>query len=169
MDRTYAHLGARLVALGMVAEDRAREVAAPFGDEVLDGYDVREALVGFGVAVSAHTGDLDDLEDAYRVFLEDAAAVGGQRVADVALDGDELSFTWNGKDVVWGIDLDSAEYLDQLTLYERVNELDPADGRVFHALEFEDGDDAVYLLATPAAAAVLREEFGVDFDSAEGE
>jgi hypothetical protein len=167
MDTTCAHLGARLVALGLVDGDRAREVAGRYGDEGLDDQDVREALVAFGVAVSAHAGDLDDLAAAYSAFLRDAAAVAGRRVADVALAGDELSFTLDGKPVVWGVDLDSTEYLDQLTIYERVNELDPADGREFHALEFDDGEDAVYLLVTPAQAEVLRVEFGVLHDRVE--
>jgi hypothetical protein len=165
MGITFAALAGRLVELGMVSAEAVEDARDGWPDGALERRDVGDALVDLGLAVVVHGDDVDDLEEAYRALLEDAAACSGVVVGEVALvDDEELRFTVGGVEVVWAVEHQSEEYLDQLAVFEFIDRLEPGgdDARRFRAL---DGDDvgAVYVLATPEQVRVLELEFGLVF------
>ncbi|MBT2211697.1 hypothetical protein [Actinomadura sp. NEAU-AAG7] len=179
VNTTYRGLAGRLVELGMASEDETAAALAALGepppgpDDEPEEADVLDVLDGCGLVVWAHAGGVDDLEDGYREILESAAECGGSvRIADVELvedeDGEEsLHFLRDGEPVWWVVEHESGEHLDLLTVMECIDDLEPggADPRMFYALPGEDAeDDDVYVLATPAQARVLHDEFGLDLE-----
>lgn len=170
---SYAAVAARLVTLGMISAEQAEDRLAALGewrDQELTLSDVPEALVEFGVAVSAHGEDVDDLAESYRDLLEAAAACAGTvTVTGVELDTDDsggeiLRFRRDGEPRAWHVE-HTGDYLDHLALAENVDDLDPGAGdpRRFHVLgQSEPCDDSYYVLATPEQARALHDEFGLD-------
>ncbi len=167
----------------MVTEQKAAEVLAGIAawraehlDEELDEDDVIGWIPEFGVAISIHGEDVDDVADYYRSKLEDdvAECTGGAVViSDVQLlrvadDYEYLYFRRNGEPVWWHVEHQSDDYVDQGAVSEQFSDLDPggADPRLFHQIcrsKIESCQDDIYVLATSEQAAVLRDEFGLDF------
>lgn len=181
---TYRILAARLVELGLASEDRAESALEEIGDGTpdldaeVDEDGVLDILDELGLTVWASAAKVDDLEDGYREILEGAAAITGGAVSveDVELvedeDGEEsLHFLCDGESLWWVVEHESDGYLDLLTVAECIDDLEPGDDpRMFYALPGEDsGDDDVYLLATPAQARALHDEFGLDLEGLDRE
>ena len=179
-EMTCRRLADHLVRLEMISRERAdaglAAIAeyAPDHDEVLEYDDLLEALGEFGVAVFVHGGDVDDLAESYEEILTKAAACTGGAVAVSGVelvadeDGDEqLNFRLNGEPRSWPVEHQADDYLDQLAVWEYIDDLDPGgdDPRVFHAVPGEDGGhDDVYVLATNAQACALRDDLGLKID-----
>jgi hypothetical protein len=159
--------------LGLITPERA---AAALPDLVGwdDPEDLLDVLELCGVSVSVHGEDVDGAEDAYRSVLEEAAALtgGAITVSDIELASTGsylkyLNFRINGEPTSWTIEQESDDYLDQGSVADRFQELDPGgtDPRLFHSIPAQDaGDDDIYLLATPEQAQALRDEFGLDIE-----
>ncbi|WP_329118102.1 hypothetical protein [Streptomyces sp. NBC_01465] len=171
---TYQRLAVRLHELGMITRQKADESVADTADwgephpkrrtEELTG-----VLEECDVALQAHGEDVDFAQDAYEGIFEDAERMIGGAVAvtDVDLVGEigssrDLRFKVNGVAKSWRIEQESDDYLDQGAVEQGISDLVPGGGdpRVFHCVPGEGGcADDYYLLATPAQAATLRDEF----------
>ncbi|QIS08008.1 hypothetical protein [Nocardia arthritidis] len=180
--RTVRALAELLIELGMVTEEKAAAVLAEIAkwraehlDEELDEKNVIGWIPEFGIAISIHSEDVDDVADYYRSKLEDDVVDctgGAVVVSDVALvrienDYEYLHFRRNGESMWWYVDHESDDYVDLASVSEQFNDLDPGgnDPRMFHQIRRRDsrfGDD-VYLLASPEQAAALGNAFGLDF------
>lgn len=171
---TYRGLIDRLAALEILPAGRV-EAALPTwatGEEKVDN--PASLLELFGVAVSVHGEDVDDLEEAYREILQGAAALSGGAVVvtDVALDPDSsnetpLTFRMNGKPIRWREDHLGPDYLDHLAFFEQIADLEPGgdDPRHFYGiLGTETCSDDYYLLLTDDQAEALRDEFGLSLE-----
>jgi hypothetical protein len=172
---TYRRLIDRLATLEILPADHV-EAALPAwatGEEEV-GSDVGSLLELFGVAVSVHGEDVDDLEESYREILEGAAALsrGAVVVTDVALDPDgsnptPLTFRLNGKPMAWREEHEGPDYLDHMTFFEQISDLEPGgdDPRHFYGIPgAEPCSDDYYLLLTDDQAAALRDELGVPLE-----
>ncbi|WP_026412731.1 hypothetical protein [Actinomadura oligospora] len=173
--RTIAN---RLVELDMVTRTRADAALAAIAeysadhDEELDPEDVLDVMYEFGVTVVVHGEDVCDLEESYREILERAAACSGEfTVSDVALveedDEEFLRFRLNGEPASWPVEHLADDYLDQLGVWQAIDELAPGgdDPRVFHAITDDDScTDDIYVLATPDQARALRDDLGLNLD-----
>jgi hypothetical protein len=175
---TYRGLIDRLAALGILPAGRVEAALATLGawatgeDEIDD--DLAPLLELFGVAVSVHGEDVDDLEESYREILQGAAALSGGAVVvtDVALDPSRsnetpLTFRRNGRPMGWREDHLGPDYLDHLAFAEQIADLEPGgdDPRHFYGiLGTEACSDDYYLLLTDEQAATLSDEFGLSLD-----
>ncbi|CAL9627503.1 hypothetical protein SUDANB95_05967 [Actinosynnema sp. ALI-1.44] len=176
---TYKHVAFALLEAGMLSHEQVRAVLDKFAeyvDDHLDPYDVACALEIFGVAVTVHADDIDDLEQSYTHILERAAALtgGAVTVTDVRLvEGefeagsrdDVLEFEVNGRAVSINAEHFSDQYLDHLAATDAVDALNPGDARTFRLADFERepyrGYETVLTLVTPEQAAVLEESLGL--------
>ncbi|MFG2693476.1 hypothetical protein [Kitasatospora sp. NPDC048407] len=173
---TYQRLVVRLHELGMIdrrtADEQVASTAA-WGEPRPErrAQELAGVLDECGVAVRAHGEDVDFAESAYESVLRNAARIigGAVTVTGVELVGEigdtrELRFKVNGVAKSWWIDQPSDDYLDLGAIELGIGDLEPggADPRVFHPVPADEtcGDD-LHLLATPAQAAALREEFGL--------
>ncbi|WP_411135534.1 hypothetical protein [Streptomyces sp. C10] len=175
---SYAHVGALLTRMGMVSREKADSVlaqCAAFAHHELTPHEVPGALEEFGVAISAHADDVNDLEGSYTTILEEAAALtdGAVTITDVRLHGGEygetLEFTRNGVPVTQETEHRSHRYLDHLAIMEFIDHVDPDpgdDARRFHLVQFvylrDANYDSYYVFATPEQATVLEKELGLD-------
>ncbi|TXC96106.1 hypothetical protein [Streptomyces sp. ISID311] len=175
---SYAHVGSLLVRMGMVSREKVDSVLAEYADfahDDLPPHEVAGTLEAFGVAVSAHADDVDDLEDSYAGILERAEALtgGAVTITDVRLYGGEygevLEFARNGVPVTQETEHQSDDYLDHLAIMEFIGHVDPDPGddpRRFYLVQFvylKDANyDSYYVFATPEQAAVLEKELGLD-------
>lgn len=135
---SYAHVGALLQRMAMVSREKVESVLAGYADFAHDElrlHDVPDALEAFGVAISAHADDVDDLEESYAGILEQAAALtdGTVTITDVRLREDEeygevLEFARNGVLVTQQTDHQSDQYLDHLAIGEFIGHVDPGPG-----------------------------------------
>ncbi|MFI6284521.1 hypothetical protein ACIBCM_07150 [Streptomyces sp. NPDC051018] len=139
----------------------------------LGAEDIAEVLEEAGVAVIVPGGDVDDLEESYQEILETAAACSGGTVtvSGVKLTEDEngdecLNFLLNGKPTSWPVEHQADGYLDQLAVWEYIDELEPGadDQRVFHPIPGGTAEEDVYVLATPEQALALRDAFPLKLD-----
>ncbi|WP_079145778.1 hypothetical protein [Streptomyces lydicus] len=175
---SYAHVGALLTRMGMVSREKAAGVLAEyaaFAHQELPPHEVPDALEAFGVAISAHGDDVDDLEGSYADILERAEALtdGAVTVTDVRLRPDEehgevLEFARNGVVVTQTTDHQSDDYLDHLAIMEFIGHVDPDPGddpRRFHLVQFvrlmETNFETYFVFATPEQATVLEKELGL--------
>ncbi|WP_433181450.1 hypothetical protein [Actinoallomurus sp. CA-150999] len=184
--RTLRELAGRMVGLGMLTEEKAAAVLADIGkwredhlDEDLSEGDLFGWLPEFGIAISVHGEDVDDVASYYGYLLADevtACTGGAVVVTDVVLVRDEddedgaeyLHFLRNGESVWWHVEHQSDDYVDQVAVSDQIDDLDPGgdDPRVFYELlreKRETCQDDVYVLASPEQARALRDEFGLDF------
>ncbi|REK84916.1 hypothetical protein DY245_40620 [Streptomyces inhibens] len=175
---SYAHVGALLTRMGMAPREKVDSVLAKYAEfahDELPPHEVPDALEAFGVAISAHGDDVDDLEESYRGILEEAAALtdGAVTITDVRLHGGEygevLEFARNGVLVTQQTEHQSDEYLDHLAIMEFIDHVDPDPGddtRRFYLVQFVRLRDANYesyfVFATPEQATVLEKELGLD-------
>ncbi|MGY5128204.1 hypothetical protein [Streptomyces nigrescens] len=175
---SYAQVGALLTRMGMVSREKADSVLARYADfahDELPPHEVPDALEEFGVAISAHADDVDDLEESYTGILEEAAALtdGAVTITDVRLHGGEygetLEFARNGMLVTQETEHQSHRYLDHLAIMEFIGHVDPDPGddtRRFYLVEFvhlrNANYDSYYVFATPEQATVLEKELGLD-------
>ncbi|MDI3405213.1 hypothetical protein [Streptomyces cavernicola] len=179
---TYAYVGAVLEDIGMVPATRVAEVLQDFEEWAHDPMDnpswVYGALESFGVAVSAHGDDVDDLEESYEGILERAAALteGAVTITDVRLVGNDedeedeaLEFRRNGVLVRESVDHMSDEYLDHLAVPEIVGHVDPereALRRKFRLGDFvrlrDSNHDTYMVFASDEQAAQLEKVLGVE-------
>ncbi|WP_327158715.1 hypothetical protein [Streptomyces tubercidicus] len=174
---SYAHVGALLTRMGMVSREKVDAVLTgdAFAHAELSPHEVPGALESFGVAISAHADDVDDLEESYTGLLEEAAALteGAVTITDVRLYGGEfgetLEFTRNGVLITHETEHYSSDYLDQLAITEFIGHVDPDpgdDARRFHLVDFvhlrDGGYDNYYVFATPEQATVLEKELGLE-------
>ncbi|MGW9077188.1 hypothetical protein [Streptomyces kronopolitis] len=178
---SYAQVGALLQRMGMVSPRKAARVLAEYTDFAhvqLPPHEVPDALAAFGVAISAHGDDVDDLEESYAALLSEAAALtgGAVRFTDVRLRADEehgevLEFARNGVPVTQPTEHPSEDYLDHLAIMELIGHADPDpgpgdDGRRFHHVRFVrlkySSYDSYFAFATPEQAAVLHKELGLE-------
>ncbi|MCX4637508.1 hypothetical protein OG775_20575 [Streptomyces platensis] len=175
---SYAHVGALLTRLGMVSREKADSVLteyARFAHHELPPHEVPDALEAFGVAISAHADDVDDLEESYTSLLMEAAALtdGAVTITDVRLHGGEygeiLEFTRNGVRMTQDTEHQSFDYLDHLAISEFIGHVDPDPGddtRRFYLADFVHLRNApyesYYVFATPEQATVLEKELGLD-------
>ncbi|MFD5394308.1 hypothetical protein ACFWJW_08770 [Streptomyces sp. NPDC127097] len=175
---SYAHVGALLTRLGMVSQEKADSVLTEFwrfAHSELTPHEVPGALESFGVAISAHADDVDDLEGSYTSLLTEAAALtdGAVTITDVRLHGGEygeiLEFTRNGVPLTQDTEHHSFDYLDHLAISEFIGHVDPDPGddtRRFYLADFvhlrEATYDSYYVFATPEQATVLEKELGLD-------
>jgi hypothetical protein len=177
---TYERVGAVLQEIGMLSQERAQTVLGKFADHAhdeLDPYEVACALEVFGLAVSIHADDIDDLEEGYEGLLERAAALTGGKVtvADVRLVEDEiigesrydlLEFARNGQLISISAEHFSDEYYDHSAACEAIAELSPDnDPRAFRVVDFEReqqrGYDSLMVLATSEEAEALQKRLGL--------
>ncbi|MEU6845576.1 hypothetical protein ABZ930_27245 [Streptomyces sp. NPDC046716] len=171
---TYQRLAVRLHELGMITRQKADESVLYIADWGEPHPSRRaEELTGVlevcAVALQAHGEDVDFAEHAYAGIFEDAERMIGGAIAitDVDLVGEigsprALDFKVNGEVKSWWIEQDSDDYLDLGAIEEGISDLVPGgdDPRVFHCVPGDDAcADDYYLLATPAQAATLRDEF----------
>ncbi|MFE0189391.1 hypothetical protein [Streptomyces sp. NPDC058989] len=169
----------RLVALGIVAKEAAEEALGrvrDWADAPLEDGELAEVLVEFGVAVAVYADEVDDLEESYRVTLEEAAACSGGLVvvSDVELirgEGgrDRLEFVRDGERIGRPAERGAGRYLSRPAVFACLGRLAPGgeDERTFHRVLPGAGtaaDGEVYVLVTPAQAAALGEEFGLALD-----
>ncbi|MER6305878.1 hypothetical protein [Streptomyces sp. NPDC001657] len=176
---SYAHVGALLARMGMVPQEKVDRVLAEYADfahHELPPHEVPDALEAFGVAISAHGDDVDDLEGSYAWFLADAEALteGAVTITDVQLREDEelgevLEFKRNGVLVTQQTEHESDDYLDHLAILEFIDHLDPDpedDPRRFYVVQFvhirPSTYDSYYLFATPEQATVLEKQLGLE-------
>ncbi|MFI1497247.1 hypothetical protein [Streptomyces platensis] len=175
---SYAQVGALLMRLGMVSREKVDSVLteyARFAHDELTPHEVPDALASFGVAVSAHADDVDDLEGSYTSLLKEAAALtdGAVTITDVRLHGGEygeiLEFVRNGVPVTQDTEHHSFDYLDHLAISEFIGHVDPGpgdDSRRFYFVDFvrlrDATFDSYYVFATPEQATVLEKELGLD-------
>ncbi|MEU9124523.1 hypothetical protein AB0C96_32530 [Streptomyces sp. NPDC048506] len=176
---SYAHVGALLKRMGMVTREKVEEVlaeCAALAHRELLPHEVASALEEFGVAISAHGDDVDELEGSYAAILEEAAALtgGAVTITDLRLRPDEerggvLEFARNGVPVTLWAEHASGDYLDLLAVMECIGHVDPDPGddpRRFHLVEFvrlvETTFDTYFVYATPEQATVLEKELGLD-------
>ncbi|WP_280698517.1 hypothetical protein [Kitasatospora sp. GP82] len=176
---SYAHVGALLQRMGMVSREKVDSVLAEYADfahNELTPHEVPDTLEAFGVAISAHGDDVDDLEESYTGILEDAAALtdGAVTITDVRLREDEeygevLEFARNGVVVTQPTEHQSDDYLDHAAIVEFISHVDPDPGddtRRFYWVRFVRLRDANYesyfVLATPEQATVLEKELGLE-------
>ncbi|MGA5566685.1 hypothetical protein ACPCUV_36725 [Streptomyces platensis] len=175
---SYAHVGALLIRLGMASQEKVDSVLtgfARFAYSELTPHEVPSALESFGVAISAHADDVDDLEGSYTSLLEEAAALtdGAVTITDVRLHGGEygeiLEFSRNGVLVTQDTEHYSYDYLDHLAISEFIGHVDPDPGddtRRFYLADFvhlrEAPYDSYYVFATPEQATVLEKELGLE-------
>ncbi|MEU8686351.1 hypothetical protein [Streptomyces sp. NPDC048611] len=175
---SYAHVGALLTRMGMVTREKTDSVLAryaEFAHEELPPHEVPDALEAFGVAVSAHADDVDDLEESYTHLLEEAAALtdGAVTFTGVRLYGgeygDHLEFARNGVLVTEETEHQSHDYLDHLAVMHLMGHADPDPGenpRRFYFVDFvrlrNGGYESYYVFATPEQASVLEKELGLD-------
>jgi hypothetical protein len=177
IELTARNFAARVVEIGLVSQEQADAFLGRYSfidpDAELRQIDLLDWLQEFGVAVSVHCDDVDDLEQAYKSILEQAAACSGDSVTvtDVQLieddaGGERLRLRINGEPRSWRVEHPSDDYLDTLTMFEHMNELDPGadDPRRFHQIPGNGEGDDVYLLATPEQAHALKESFGFDVE-----
>lgn len=176
---TYKHVAFALLEAEMLSHEQVRAVLDEFAeyvDEHLDSYEVACALETFGVAVTVHADDIDDLEQSYTHVLERAAALTGGTVTvtDVRLvEGepaagprdDVLEFKVNGRAVSINAEHLSDRYLDHLAATDAVDALNPGDARTFRLVDFERepyrGYETILTLVTPGQVAVLEESLGL--------
>lgn len=175
---TYAQVGAVVQRIGMAPDakvDAVLDEFAEFAHQPLGPDGVYDALVSFGVAVSAHGDDVDDLTESYAGILEEAVALtgGAVTVTDVTLRPDEahgevLEFRRNGTLVSQPVDHPSDEYIDHLAVMEFIGHADPDpadDPRRFRTGDFvrlrDMNYESYYVLATDEQAAALERELGV--------
>ncbi|MEU6267663.1 hypothetical protein [Saccharopolyspora shandongensis] len=179
--RTVRELAGLLVRSGMVTGEKSAEVLAGIGkrndlDEELKEHDIFGWLPEFGIAISVHGEDVDYVEGYYRYLLErevTACTGGAVVVSDLVLVRDEddyefLHFLRNGESVWWSVEHQSDDYADQGAVATQIIDLNPGgdDPRVFYQLRRETVEacqDDVHVLASPAQARALRDEFGLDF------
>lgn len=176
---SYAHVGALLQRLGMISREKADSVLAEYAEYAhhdLPPHEVPDALEAFGVAVSAHADDVDDLEESYAAILAAAAALtdGAVTVTDVRLRADQeydevLEFARNGVLVTQPTEHRSAEYLDHLAIVEFIGHLDPdpgGDPRRFRLVDHvrlgDGGYETYFAFVTPEQAAALERELGLE-------
>ncbi|MDI3387604.1 hypothetical protein QIS99_15545 [Streptomyces sp. B-S-A8] len=186
---TYAYVGEVLADIGMVPAARVAEVLDDFAPWAHDPMDdpswVFDALQSFGVAVSAHGDDVDDLEESYAHLLDEAAALtgGAVTITDVRLrrdgadgeggeggeGGESLEFRRNGVLVSESVDHLSDRYLDHLAVPEIVGHVDPdpeVDRRRFrvgdHVRLQDGGGDTFMVFATDEQAELLEKALGVE-------
>ncbi|WP_057241068.1 MULTISPECIES: hypothetical protein [unclassified Kitasatospora] len=176
---SYAHVGALLQRLDMVSREKVDSVLTDYADFAhndLPPNEVADALQAFGVAISAHADDVDDLEESYAGILAAAAELtdGAVSITDVRLRADEeydevLEFARNGVLVTQPTEHQSDEYLDHLAIVEFIGHVDPdpgTDPRRFHMVDFVRQPNGVYetyfVFATPEQAAGLARELGVE-------
>ncbi|MBT2510789.1 hypothetical protein J7I98_34205 [Streptomyces sp. ISL-98] len=175
---SYAHVGALLKRMGMVAREKVDSVLTKyveFAHDELPPHEVPATLEAFGVAISAHGDDVDDLEESYAGILEEAAALtdGAVTITDVRLHGGEygdvLEFARNGVLVTQHTEHMSDDYLDHLAITEFIDHVDPDPGddiRRFYLVGFVRLRDANYesyfVFATPEQAAVLETGLGLE-------
>lgn len=175
---SYAHVGALLKRMGMVPAEKVDSVLEEYADyahDQLPPHEVADALEAFGVAISAHADDVDDLEESYTGILEAAAAltdgavtITGVRLRDNGEDDEILEFARNGVVVTQSTEHQSDDYLDHLAISEFMSHLDPdpgGDPRRFHQVEFvhlrNGGYESYFVFATPEQATVLEKELGL--------
>ncbi|MFI6766180.1 hypothetical protein [Streptomyces sp. NPDC050355] len=190
---TYVGVGSVLEEIGMVRPEKVRSVleeCANYAHEALDPYDTARALEDFGVAVSVHVGDIDNLEQDYASLLEDAAALtgGAVTVTDVTLhEGEEiggsrddvLEFARNGRRVRVSAEHfgDGYDYFDQVAACEAIAALCPDgdfdddsgdDSRAFRYVDFvreeNESYDSIMALTTPAQAKALANGLGLTIE-----
>jgi hypothetical protein len=177
---SYADVGALLRRLGLITREKADSVLAAYAEfahDDLPPHEVADALEAFGVAVSAHADDVDDLEESYAGILAAASALtdGAVTITDVRLRKDEefdevLEFARNGVLVTQPTEHQSEEYLDHLAIMEFMDHVDPdpgGDPRRFHLVDFVwlqegGGYETYFVFATPGQAAALERELGLD-------
>lgn len=182
---TARQLADRMVELGMLGETKSAEVLAridKWGDgddsanDPLELRDLVSCLPEFGVAVSIHADDVDDVDDYYRSILEDevlAVTGGAVVITDVTLletdDGDEwLYFLHNDEPVWWTMEHASHDYVDMLTMMGDFGDLNPGgdDPREFFLHRPEEAgsvEDQYFVFATREQVLALRDEFGIGF------
>ncbi|MFI0220876.1 hypothetical protein [Streptomyces lydicus] len=175
---SHAHVGALLMRMGMVTQEKVDSVLAEyaaFAHEELPPHEVPATLEAFGVAISAHGDDVDDLEESYAHILERAEALtdGAVAITDVRLRADKehgevLEFARNGVVVTQTTDHQSDDYLDHLAIMEFIGHVDPDPGddpRRFHLVQFvrlmETNFETYFVFATPEQATVLEKELGL--------
>lgn len=176
---SYAQVGALLARMGMVSQEKVDSVLVDYADfahNELPPHEVASTLEEFGVAISAHGDDVDDLEGSYSGILARAEALtdGAVTITDVQLREDEklgevLEFKRNGVVVTQQTEHDSDEYLDHLAITEFIGHVDPDpddDPRRFHLVQFvrlrESNYDSYFLFATPEQATVLEKQLGLE-------
>ncbi|MFI5530205.1 hypothetical protein ACIA8O_16830 [Kitasatospora sp. NPDC051853] len=174
---SYQRLAVRLHELGMITRRKADEgIAYTEGwsepEERRRTEELTAVLEVCDVALQVHGEDVDYAEGAYIDIIEDAVRLGGGvlTVTDVELLGEvgssrDLEFKVDGEPKSWRIEQESDDYLDMGAVEEGIVDLVPGGGdpRVFHRIPGDGSgcDDDYYLLATPAHAALLQEEFGI--------
>ncbi|TDD68272.1 hypothetical protein E1293_37175 [Actinomadura darangshiensis] len=122
----------RLVGLGVITPDGAGRVLrkcarwAPDLDEEQELADLVAVFEEAGIAVRI-PDKVDGLEDAYRSFLEEAAACSGGAVTidGVELVDEVLHFRRDGRPHRWELEHLSYRYVDTLTLWENIGDLAP--------------------------------------------
>jgi len=176
---SYAHVGALLQRMGMVSREKADSVLAEYAEfahNELPPHEVPDTLQAFGVAISAHGDDVDDLEESYAGILQRAAALtdGAVTITDVRLREDEeygevLEFARNGVLVTQETEHQSDDYLDHLAIGEFIGHVDPDPGddtRRFYLVQFvrlrNANYDSYFVFATPEQATVLEKELGLE-------
>ncbi|MFD8543092.1 hypothetical protein [Streptomyces sp. NPDC059649] len=176
---SYAQVGALLARMGMVSQEKVDSVLdeyADFAHNELPPHEVASALKEFGVAVSAHGDDVDDLEESYAGILAEAEALtdGAVTITDVQLRTDEklgevLEFKRNGVVVIQQTEHESDDYLDHMAIMEFIGHVDPDpddDPRRFHLVQFvrrrESNYDSYFLFATPDQATALEKQLGLE-------
>ncbi|BFV56510.1 hypothetical protein KCMC57_up16140 [Kitasatospora sp. CMC57] len=176
---TYADVGALLRRTRMVGGEQVDRVLTEYADFAhhdLPPHEVAAALQAFGVAVSAHGDDVDDLEENYADLLAAAAALtdGAVTVTDVRLRADEecdevLEFARNGVLVTQPTEHRSDDYLDHAAVADFFGHLDPdpgVDPRRFHLVRFvrlgDVNHETTFVFATPEQARLLERELGLE-------
>ncbi|MGE7438534.1 MULTISPECIES: hypothetical protein [Kitasatospora] len=176
---SYAHVGALLQRMGMVSQEKVDSVLADYADlahNELPPHEVPSALEEFGVAISAHGDDVDDLEESYAGILERAATLtgGAVTITGARLVEDEeghevLEFVRNGALVTQWVEHQSDEYLDHLAITEFIGHVDPDPGddtRRFYLVHFvrlrDSNYDSYFVFATPEQSAQLERELGLE-------
>lgn len=164
---TVRDLFDRAVALELVTPERAAATPTYGGlDRPLEepGDEVADWLVALGVGFTVHSGDLDDVAEAYADTLQALAACtrGLFTITDVRLDDGELTFRRNGQPVTWHVD-DFGDYLDHMPFFEDLDAFEVATSPLrWHELpDREVGDDDYWFFAEPTALAALAAEFGL--------
>ncbi|MFI0354783.1 hypothetical protein [Actinomadura sp. 9N407] len=176
MPRTYRALTDGLERLGALTPAEAEDALVRVRswskdpDEETDPGELLAIL--HDLPIAAYVPDkVDDLEEAYRGILEDAAACsrGSVTIDDIEMvdvDGvPYLHFRRNGRSIWWSLEHLSPRYVDLLTIAENFGDLAPSDHRDFFHVETDDGAaSGWYVLLTHEQGRMLREEFGLPLD-----
>ncbi|MFI6013253.1 hypothetical protein ACIBAG_31310 [Streptomyces sp. NPDC051243] len=182
---TYVRIAEVLTELGMINEEKAKQVleeAARYATDPIERrYDIAGALESFDVAVSIHSDDVDFADAHYEWLLNEAATLTGGRVTvsnyrfqkDNPDDEDcglgTMHFECNGKLLSFGVEQESNDYLDMGAARLAVEALRADDDpREFRCVEQEgpDLDDDIMVLASAEQREGLLQRLGIAFEPA---